>query len=563
MKIQSKNIKGLFVAGFLAVSSVGGVALLAQSPDVLAAGQTCTWTGAGADNNFSTVANWTGCNDGAPTNGDVLAFNSNGLSQEDSVLTNDISNLTVGGMTFSKTDDGWTSYVINLGSISLDGDITLDGSSAELDGDIQLLRDVELNKVGQGYSQAVYPQRGGALRVNMNGRNITIKKDASFEPSELSGTGSIIAYGRVFIGGASEFTGSYVFHEGAHFSISPGLLNSTSPITVDGAVLVLCGFNGGEIANPLTIGGSIISMAGSCGGLGAGGGTIEFDPNASANWTGPITLTSDTEVRGEGEFTISGALSGDYTIEYKGQTGRVVNNSSNNTSNTQSGSQESKGKEIKLDNQSGEHFNVGVKDTGILTGTYNYGYVFGILKGTGSVASILSVYAQGTVAPGLSPGCLTVGALEMYGTYQVELGGLDACSGYDQIKVTGVTGYSYGVTIDKDSASLALYGFGDFAQKEGDVFVIIDNQTDTDVVGNFKDLPEGAEINVGGAIFTISYKGGDGNDVVLTAKNSVKLPGVPNTGVAQMIKANPAIVAIAGLLTVLATVALSRKQSAR
>lgn len=68
---------------------------------------------------------------------------------------------------------------------------------------------------------------------------------------------------------------------------------------------------------------------------------------------------------------------------------------------------------------------------------------------------------------------------------------------------------------------------------------------------------------MGGAIFTISYKGGDGNDVVLTAKNSVKLPVVPNTGVAQMIKANPAIVAIAGLLTVLATVALSRKQSVR
>ncbi|MDX1409088.1 MAG: hypothetical protein R3330_13160, partial [Saprospiraceae bacterium] len=48
-------------------------------------------------------------------------------------------------------------------------------------------------------------------------------------------------------------------------------------------------------------------------------------------------------------------------------------------------------------------------------------------------------------------------------------------------------------------------------------FVIINNDGVDAVTGTFSGLAEGATINVGNVEFEISYVGGDGNDVVLTA----------------------------------------------
>jgi hypothetical protein len=55
----------------------------------------------------------------------------------------------------------------------------------------------------------------------------------------------------------------------------------------------------------------------------------------------------------------------------------------------------------------------------------------------------------------------------------------------------------------------------------GDRFVIIDNAGSDAVSGTFKDLPEGATFSEDGHILRISYRGGDGNDVVLTAVAAV------------------------------------------
>jgi trimeric autotransporter adhesin len=50
----------------------------------------------------------------------------------------------------------------------------------------------------------------------------------------------------------------------------------------------------------------------------------------------------------------------------------------------------------------------------------------------------------------------------------------------------------------------------------GQQFTIIDNASTGPVNGTFKGLPEGAALSVSGQTFYISYRGGDGNDVVLT-----------------------------------------------
>src|SRR5262249_47014075 len=51
----------------------------------------------------------------------------------------------------------------------------------------------------------------------------------------------------------------------------------------------------------------------------------------------------------------------------------------------------------------------------------------------------------------------------------------------------------------------------------GTQFILINNDGVDPVSGTFAGLPEGGTVFVGGAPFTISYVGGDGNDVVLTS----------------------------------------------
>ncbi|HYC93110.1 MAG TPA: Ig-like domain repeat protein [Thermoanaerobaculia bacterium] len=54
----------------------------------------------------------------------------------------------------------------------------------------------------------------------------------------------------------------------------------------------------------------------------------------------------------------------------------------------------------------------------------------------------------------------------------------------------------------------------------GETFTLIDNDGSDAITGTFDGLPEGASIALPGATVTISYAGGDGNDVVLTATSA-------------------------------------------
>jgi Ca2+-binding RTX toxin-like protein len=71
---------------------------------------------------------------------------------------------------------------------------------------------------------------------------------------------------------------------------------------------------------------------------------------------------------------------------------------------------------------------------------------------------------------------------------------------------------------------------GGFEPSTGTAFTIIANDSDDAVNGTFAGLGEGAAFQSGGAWFTISYAGGDGNDVVLTALAAPPTPGVTIIG---------------------------------
>src|SRR5207249_2319914 len=94
-----------------------------------------------------------------------------------------------------------------------------------------------------------------------------------------------------------------------------------------------------------------------------------------------------------------------------------------------------------------------------------------------------------------------------FGTFVVELNGTNAGTGYDQLNVTGAV----------NLASCALNISLGYAPASGDKFTIINNDGADAITGTFAGLPEGATTNIGSVAIIITYAGGSGNDVVLTA----------------------------------------------
>ena len=140
------------------------------------------------------------------------------------------------------------------------------------------------------------------------------------------------------------------------------------------------------------------------------------------------------------------------------------------------------------------------------------------LAGNGMLGGTAKVLAGGSLAPsngaGGATGVLTVGRLGFASgaTYAVDLLGIAAGTQYDQISVTGIGSGSVAL----GGATLAL-NLG-FTPVVGSSFMIINNQSSGDAVaGIFNGLAEGASFTASGTAFNISYLGGDGNDVVLTA----------------------------------------------
>lgn len=149
-------------------------------------------------------------------------------------------------------------------------------------------------------------------------------------------------------------------------------------------------------------------------------------------------------------------------------------------------------------------------DTNTFTGGITVGNG-GTLKGTGTVGDV-TVSSGGTVAPGLSPGCLSTGniAFTSGSTYTVEIDGATVCTQYDQTRVTG--------TVSLGDATLNIVRLASYTPADATLFMIIDNDGTADAVtGTFNGLAEGATTTIDGVVYTVSYVGGDGNDVVLSA----------------------------------------------
>lgn len=166
----------------------------------------------------------------------------------------------------------------------------------------------------------------------------------------------------------------------------------------------------------------------------------------------------------------------------------------------------------------------------------------GILGGHGTVGTV-TVQSGGTLAPGNSPGCLASGNVTLVSgaNYDVDIAGVTVCTEYDQQVVTG--------TVDLGNATLNVNLT--YVPVAGAKFKIISNDAADPIVGTFAGLTEGATVTANGYNFTISYIGGDGNDVELTAVGPVVVPALPaaarSNGSAPLLLVIFAILSVTGI----------------
>jgi hypothetical protein len=134
----------------------------------------------------------------------------------------------------------------------------------------------------------------------------------------------------------------------------------------------------------------------------------------------------------------------------------------------------------------------------------------GTVIGTGTAASV--DIANGTFAPGDdgAAGIFTVtGPLTLENAaVDVLVNGTTAGSEYSQAKVSGP------ISLGTETMLNLTFGFTPGATQS---FRIMDNTGNQPVTGTFAGLPEGAHFTQAGQPFSITYKGGTGNDVVVTA----------------------------------------------
>jgi hypothetical protein len=506
------KIKNFLAALMLAVSSVAW--LPAVTVKAVAIDLTCTWDAEGVDNKFTTVANWDDETDCTKANMEDDAANNLKLVFPSSIADRDIIyDLANGTKVHSITFTGTTDYA----------DYSIDGTNG-----IELLGNITSEYLSEHFFDIPV----------VVGANVSILSDAvngyMIFSKAISGSGNIIALG-IYVDDASTWTGSLTLNGGINIinvdSTKNGFGTTVAGTTISGtAELHIMTDQARTIAEPLTFTGTDDTAELFTLNLLESFDIVEDDASADpvVTFSGAITLSRSINVSGlKRDMKITGVLSGTgETIKpFSGTDTSIEVASSNNTSGTVNGIYKSQLKTTTIETDLNTIPGSALYNNKLVIKTPGkYGNISvsgGILGGNGTVKNI--TMSSGTVAPGLSPGCLASNNLAYTGgTVEIEIKGTTKCTDYDQQTVTGTVALGTNVT------TLKVVKLTGYTAKVNDTFTIIDNDSTDAVTGAFKDLAEGATFTTDGVTYKITYKGGtDGNDVVLTV---TALPGSPNTG---------------------------------
>lgn len=482
-----------------------------------------TWTGGGDGTTFSDTANWsTGT---APVEGDSITLP--GLSGTSTVaLINDID-ASFAGISLSSVASqayGYTDYSVD--TITLQPGATVQSTSA------------------------TYPYVSAYLADSVIIAEGQLQLLTSVYNSEIDVTGDLLVgstqgdpTGYVNLISGSTISGSVLVGVNSSVSIASGV--SADDYTVGAGGSLRLPYPLANFSSPIGLGAEArLTLTGdnSCSGGSVGAGSC-IPQTGEVTISSPITLTGNATVTVPEKLTanLTGTITkaGFTLTKTIGSEGKLVIGSEEIIPETK--------KTTLAGSQPTQNVQVAENETAVLSGDRGSVEVYGggILKGTGS-ATYIYVADGAAVNPGNSPGTLTVlESLSLSGTYVAEVLNSDQ---YDVLEVgEDYSGSGNAVNLGPTSElSLSLYP--GWSVSNGDSFTIIDNKSATDVFGTFADLDEGSQFAVGGVTFSITYEGGDGNDVVVTALSDGNDPNAPNTGAAELKTANPALVAGLGIV---------------
>lgn len=463
---------------------------------------TYTWSGTAGDNLFSTAGNWAG--GVVPTDGADLVFPCVvGAPAGQTALTNDLTGIKIASLATPSGPEGCGgSFKIDV--IDFTPTATVNGASYYGSAYVNVDTITGVSDLSHNASYTLLHNKEGNAPYALSSLTVTEDVCGADAFKDLKPSNLIMGNG----------TAMWPL-EGSTVSVLQNARLGIGYSNTDATV-----------ANNVTFAqGSEIGASHACMG-GPGAAT-----NVTVTMTGNIVLNGDVKYDLGSNVTlkITGNLSGSGKL-IAGVNNKGVLNvaAASNTSGTPNSIVDNNTPTtVKLEGDDANKFETITRNvTATLEGkrgmvTVNEG---GILKGTGTANSL---YVAGVVAPGNSPGTITVlndFSLQAGGVYSAEI--LNSTE-YDKIVAGSVT---------LDPASALELKLAPGAQiKKGDTYTIVDNTGAGAINGTFSGLAEGAQLVVDGATFSISYVGGDGNDVVLTALNDISIPGVPNTGVAQVL----------------------------
>ena len=148
----------------------------------------------------------------------------------------------------------------------------------------------------------------------------------------------------------------------------------------------------------------------------------------------------------------------------------------------------------------------------------------GTLAGSGIVnADLLGSASGGFIAPGLAASATPFGILTIHEkdylpapqtTFSIQIGGATPGTQHDQLRQ--IRTFESPV-LDLNDSLFSVSLVNGFQPTPGQTFRIIDKQSPGAVIRNFAGKPEGSSFQAAGFNWTITYAGGDGNDVILTA----------------------------------------------
>lgn len=533
MKKLSNRSKYLFLAPLFLVAS-----LVLQFANVqFASAATRTWTGAGDGTTFSDAANWGGTVPGA---NDILNFGVVGSgAYTEHNLVNDLG-VAFGGISYGDSALGASvrsGYIFSTMTLANNAVIT------------------QVNANSLQYSNVVIGTAGAfniGANLTLSGNNVQVLRpsgDANVTVQNLTITNTGLT--TITQGGGSGGVPYQVLFRPVALTVTAGS-EYYVPSTVNSVTI----HNG---ARAFVDGDSSASASFN---LGTGSvGNANIVALETVNLTGAITISGDVYyyVYGSDTLTLSGTLAGTGAFNVAtGSTGNFVNNT---TTAAPGGSPEEPVEELPPvdDSQPGTDLVVDPKTSVELDGDRGDVVVSdgGVLKGDGSAENV-TVVPGGTIAP--NKGTLTI--LDTLNLSGIFAPGLLNNASYDQLAVgANHTGGGSAVNLNSGATFRVVLKDG-WVIQQGDQFTIIDNLSSTDVNGTFAGLAEGAQFTVEGVTFNITYTGGDGNDIVITALNAGTDPTPPNTGAAELIRANPVTSAVLGLVAAAALIFIAVRRRA-